>query len=180
MSSVTGTSEDVHAASTYRLMGKGFAALRIFFGLVWLSNGLAKAFNSQKFDWLGFFSFTLISRDGARGLAANAASKTQIGPLGTFFQDVVVGNWGFFGIFQTVVELAIGIGLLFGIATRLAAVGGLLLITPIWLMLWHTDLYLWQYPLDLFPLLLLAIVPAGRVAGVDRQLSARFGGRWPF
>jgi len=179
MSSVTETSEDVHAASTYRLMGMGFAALRIFFGLVWLSNGLAKAFNSQNFD-LGFFSFTLISRDGAKGLAANAASKTQIGPLGTFFQDVVVGNWGFFGIFQTVVELAIGIGLLFGIATRLAAVGGLLLLTPIWVMLWHTNLYLWEYPLDLFPLLLLAIVPAGRVAGVDRQLSARFGGRWPF
>jgi len=179
MSSVTGMSEDVHAASTYRLMGKGFAALRIFFGLVWLSNGLAKAFNAQNFD-LGFFSFTLISRDGAKGLAVNAASKTQIGPLGTFFQDVVVGNWGFFGIFQTVVELAIGIGLLFGIATRLAAVGGLLLLTPIWVMLWHTNLYLWEYPLDLFPLLLLAIVPAGRVFGLDHRLAARFHGRWPF
>ena len=96
MSSVTGTLEDVHAASTYRLMGKGFAALRIFFGLVWLSNGLAKAFNSQNFD-LGFFSFTLISRDGAKGIAANAASKTQIGPLGTFSRTWWSGTGDFSG-----------------------------------------------------------------------------------
>ena len=48
---------------------------------------------------------------------------------------------------QNVAELAIGIGLLLGIATRLAAVGGLLLIAPIWLMLLHTNLYLWGYPL---------------------------------
>lgn len=58
-------------------------------------------------------------------------------------------------------ELAVGIGLLFGIASRLAAVGGLVLIGPIWIMLWHTGLYLWQYPAeDLFPLVLLAIAPA--------------------
>ncbi len=68
---------------------------------------------------------------------------------------------------------------LFGIATRLAAVGGLLL-TPIWVMLWHTNLYLWEYPLDLFPLLLLAIVPAGRVFGLDHRLATRFRGHWPF
>ena len=101
-------------------------------------------------------------------------------PLGAFYRDVVIPNWGFFGIFLTLAELAVAIGLLFGIATRLAAVGGLLLLTPIWVMLWHTNLYLWEYPLDLFPLLLLAIVPAGRVLGADRSLAARFRGRWPF
>ena len=44
-------------------------------------------------------------------------------------------NWGVFQIFLTIAELAVGIGLLFGIATRLAALGGILLILPIWLML---------------------------------------------
>ncbi len=39
-------------------------------------------------------------------------------------------------------------------------------------MLLHTGLYLWQYPAeDLFPLVLLAIVPAGRVGGLDRRLA---------
>ena len=54
-----------------------------------------------------------------------------------------------------------GLGLILGVASRLAALGGILLIGPIWVMLWHTNLYLWEYPAeDLFPLLL-AIVPAG-------------------
>ncbi len=179
MATTTHRSETTPIEGTYRTMARGFAALRIFMGLVWVSNALAKVFSSGSFDW-GFFSFNLITRDAALRIATDAASKTQIAPLGAFYRDVVIPNWGFFGIFLTLAELAVAIGLLFGIATRLAAVGGLLLLTPIWVMLWHTNLYLWEYPLDLFPLLLLAIVPAGRVAGVDRQLSARFGGRWPF
>jgi hypothetical protein len=76
-----------------------------------------------------------------------------------------------------VTELAIAIGLLFGIAMRLAALGGLLLLAPIWIMLLAT---LWTYPLNLFPLVLLAIVPAGRLAGADAKLVARFNQRWPF
>ena len=75
-------------------------------------------------------------------------------------------NWGIFGAFLTVAELAVGLGLIFGVATRLAAVGGLALIGPIWVMLWHAGGYLWEYPAeDLFPLLLLAVVPAGRGRG---------------
>ncbi len=148
-------------------------------GLVWVSNALAKVFSQGNVDW-GFFSFNLITRDAAQRVATDAASKTQIAPLGTFYRDVVVANWGFFGIFQTLAELTVATGLLFGIATRLAAVGGLLLLTPIWVMLWHTNLYLWEHPLDLFPLLLLAIVPAGRVFGLDHRLATRFRGRWPF
>ena len=56
-----------------------------------------------------------------------------------------------------------------------------MLIGPIWIMLWHTKLYLWEYPAeDLLPLVLLAIVPAGRYRGYDSQLATRFGRRWPF
>ncbi len=38
-----------------------------------------------------------------------------------------MANWGFFEVFQTVAELAVASGLLFKIATRLTAVGGLLI-----------------------------------------------------
>jgi len=163
-----------------RTLAGGFAALRIFMGLVWVSNALAQVFSQGTVDW-GFFSFNLFTRDAARSIASNASGKSQLAPLGAFYRDVVVANWGFFGILFTIAELAIGLGLLLGIATRLAAVGGLLLLTPIWVMLWHTNLYLWgEYPLDLLPLLLLAIVPAGRVFGLDHRLAARFGGRWAF
>ena len=47
-------------------------------------------------------------------------------------------------------------------------------------MLLNSGGYLWTYPLDLFPLTLLAIVPAGRLFGFDRTLAPRFGNRWPF
>lgn len=163
---------------------RGFAramcALRIFTGLVWLSNGLAKLFEVGNVD-LGFFSFNLITKEAARSIATGASGKTAITPLGGFYRDVVLPNWGFFGTFLTVAELAVGLGLIFGVASRLAAVGGLLLIGPIWVMLWHTGGYLWEYPAeDLFPLVLLAIVPAGRVGGFDARLAPRFSGRWPF
>lgn len=160
-------------------LARGFAALRILFGLIFLSTALSKIFEVNKLDW-GVFSFTLIDRSAARGILTGAVGKTWIAPLRTIYTDVVLANWGFFQWFLTVAELAIGLGLLFGIATRLAAVGGLLLITPIWLMLWDTSLYLWEYPLDLVPLVLLAIVPAGRSLGLDGKLAALFRGRWPF
>ena len=162
------------------LYAKGFAALRIFTGLVWLSNGLAKLFNTSLID-LGFFNGNLITLDVARSIATDAASKTPIAPLGAFYRDVVLPHWATFGPFLTLAELAVGLGLIFGVASRLAALGGILLIGPIWLMLWHTNLYLWEYPAeDLFPLLLLTIIPAGRIAGLDRRLAARFSGHWPF
>jgi hypothetical protein len=64
--------------------------------------------------------------------------------------------------------------------TRIAALGGFLLIAPIGLMLLTTNQYLWTYPLDLFPLVLLALVPTGRVLGVDKILVERFSWtRWP-
>lgn len=174
------TEQAVGSVSTGRLMARVFTAFRIFTGLVWFSNGLAKLIDKGSYDW-GFISFGLITRGSAQSIAAGAASRTSIAPLGWFYRTAVLPHWGFFGAFLTVTELAVGLGLVFGVATRLAAVGGLLLIGPIWLMLLHTGGYLWEYPAeDLVPLVLLAIVPAGRLLGGDRVLAPRFGHRWPF
>lgn len=170
----------IAAPSTLRVMTRAFTALRIFTGLVWLTNAIAKVIEVGYYDF-GFISFNLVTRGVAQAIATDASSKTYIAPLGWVYQHIVLANWGFFSVFLTVAELAIGLGLIFGVATRLAAVGGLLLLTPIWLMLLHTGGYLWEYPAeDLFPLVLLAIVPAGRHRGFDRALAARFGYRWPF
>ena len=163
-----------------RLFGGGFAALRIFSGLIWLSNGLAKAFlNKNSSIDLGFVSFNLINQPTAKGIL-DGASKDTFQPLHWIYQDFVLANWSFFAWFLTVAEIAAGLSLLFGVAARLGATIGLLLIGPIWIMLLHKNHYLWEYPNELFPLLLLAIVPAGRVFGQDRTLAARFGGHWPF
>lgn len=125
----------VDSSNVHRLMARAFTALRIFTGLVWISNALAKIFDVGNYDW-GFFSFNLITLGAARGIATDASAKTYIAPLGALYRDVVLPHWGFFGAFLTAAEFAIGLGLLFGVATRLAAVGGLLLLTPTWVMLW--------------------------------------------
>jgi thiosulfate dehydrogenase (quinone) large subunit len=178
MTELTSTTADQHTGT--RVFVRAFTALRIFTGLVWLSNGLAKLFDIGKID-LGFFSGSLISKGAARAILTRASETTDIAPLGAFYRDIVLPNWDFFGVFLTIAELAVGIGLVLGIATRLAAVGALLLIAPIWIMLWPAGGYLWEYPAeDLFPLVLLAIVPAGRTAGLDRRLAPRFGYHWPF
>ncbi|OJY52829.1 DoxX family membrane protein [Pseudonocardia sp. 73-21] len=174
------TEPGVDAPSSYRVMTRMFTVLRVFTGLVWLTNAIAKVINVGNYDF-GFISFNLVTRGVAQAIATDASSKTYIAPLGWAYQHLVLPNWGFFGIFLTIAELAIGLGLIFGVATRLAAVGGLLLLTPIWLMLLHTGGYLWEYPAeDLFPLVLLAIVPAGRHRGFDATLAPRYGYRWPF
>ncbi len=180
MSDTTTTTGPPAAVPGHRVMAGAFAALRIVMGLVFLSNGLAKATDVGVYSW-GFINFNLITAGSAQAIAGGAAQATYITPLAALYQGVILPNWAFFGPFLTVVEIAIGLGLLFGVATRLAAVGGLLLIAPIWLMLLPTGGYLWEYPSeDVLPLVLLAIVPAGRVIGLDRVLAPRFHRRWPF
>jgi thiosulfate dehydrogenase (quinone) large subunit len=163
------------------VLARGFAALRIFFGLIWLSNGLAKLIGKGAYD-LGFATFGLLDLGTAQFIANDASTRTYLGPLGAFYQNVVLPNWGAFGAFLTIAEIAAGLALSFGFLTRAAALGTLLLIGPIWAMFLFSGVtqYVWTYPVDLFPLLLLAIVPAGRTAGLDARLAARFGARWPF
>lgn len=176
---VSSTQEAAMTADTYRTLQRGFTALRIFVGLIWLSNALSKLFDTARVD-VGFARFSLVDRGSARSIATGAAAHTYLKPLAAFYQHVVLPHWGIFGAFLTVAELAVGLGILFGVATRLAALGGILLIGPIWLMLLNNGGYFWTYPLDLFPLTLLAIVPAGRYFGFDRTLAPRFSNRWPF
>jgi uncharacterized membrane protein YphA (DoxX/SURF4 family) len=163
-----------------RTLAGGFAVIRILFGAIWLSNGLAKVFLNQnnRVDW-GFLSFNLINQPAARGILDDA-SRDTFQPLRWLYRDFVLTNWDFFQWFLTVAEIAAGLALILGIASRLGAAVGLVLIGPVWIMLLDRNLYLWEYPIELLPLLVLAIVPAGRTFGLDRRLAARFGGRWPF
>jgi uncharacterized membrane protein YphA (DoxX/SURF4 family) len=106
------------------------------------------------------------------------------GVLKAFYGDFVLPNWGFFQWFLTVAELTIGVCLVLGIASRLGALLALLLIAPLWVMNLDNGRYLFEFPLDVVPLVILAVVPAGRAWGRDDVLAARFGisrlGSWPF
>ena len=157
---------------------QGFAMVRIIFGLVYLNNAFAKLTQASDVH-LGPLSGTLITRDGARGILDRATNDTWFPALGGFYRDVVLGHWDFFAWLLTVGELAIAIGLLLGLASRLAALGALALIGPIWVLVLGQGSYLWTYPVELLPLLVLAIAPSGRAWGLDGRLVSRFGSRWP-
>ena len=144
------------------IYAKGFAALHIFTGLVWLTNGLAKVFNKGSYD-LGFRSFSLISRDGAMPIAHRASDATQIDSSSPATATSSSRTGGPFGIFLTIAELAIGLRLIFGFLT---------ILTPIWITLWPTGGYFWEYPAeDLWLLRLLAIVPGRAQLGASIAVS---------
>ena len=162
-------------------IARGLAAFRIFVGLVWLGNALAKVVNQGSYD-LGVVSFGLISRDTARGLLESytGPESNAIAPLKSLYSDLVLANWGVFQWLLTATELAVGISLVVGIASRLGPLLALALIFPLWVMVLDNGRYLFEWPLDIVPLAILAAVPAGRVWGQDGRLAARFGDRWPF
>ena len=174
---------DTRQAATLPTMriAKGLAAFRIFVGLVWLGNALAKVFNHGSFD-LSVVSFSLISRDTARGLLESytGPESNAIAPLKSVYSDLVLANWGLFQWLLTAAELVVGVSLVLGIASRLGPLLALALIFPLWIMVLDNGRYLFEWPLDIIPLVILAAVPAGRVWGQDRKLAARFGARWPF
>ena len=161
------------------MLWRAVAATRIFFGLDWLSNALAKLFGKMNYD-LGFTTFSLVDRGVANGILHQSVMSTKIAPLRWFYGTIVLAHFSEFQWFLTGTEFAIAIGLLFGVLARLAAVGGLLLLAPIWVMLLTTNQYFWTYPLDLAPLLLLAIIPAGRYWGFDERIAQALGRHhWP-
>jgi uncharacterized membrane protein YphA (DoxX/SURF4 family) len=162
-------------------IARGLAAFRVFVGLVWLANALAKVANQGSYD-LGVVSFGLISRDTARGLLESytGPESNAIAPLKTVYRDLVLANWDLFQWLLTAAELTIGISLVVGIASRLGPLLALALIFPLWIMVIDNGRYLFEWPLDIVPLAILAAVPAGRVWGQDAKLAARFGDRWPF
>lgn len=167
-------------ARSAALMARAFTALRIFTGLVWLTNGLAKVIGQKSYD-LGLISFNLVDRGVAERVLRDASEKTGIAPLGAFYRDIVLPNFGAFGWFLTAAELAIGLGLILGVLPRAAALGGLLLIGPIWIMLLDRNQYLWLYPAeDLFPLVLLTVVPTWGRFGLAQRIKGGLPRRWPF
>jgi uncharacterized membrane protein YphA (DoxX/SURF4 family) len=76
--------------------------------------------------------------------------------------------------------VTIGVLLCLGIASRLGALIGLGLILPLQVMVISNGGYLFEFPPDWVPLVILLVVPSGRAWGFDGRLAARFGDRWPF
>jgi uncharacterized membrane protein YphA (DoxX/SURF4 family) len=165
---------------------RGIAALRIFVGLILFSNGLAKLFAFRTVE-IGPYSAFLINRDEARGILEFEVNQrgggTDVPLLADIVNEVVLPRWDVFQWATTALELGAGAALILGFATRaaaLAALGQQLFLQLVYL---SSGRWMWEQPHEWIPLLILALVPAGRTWGLDRKLVHRGLPRyrgWPF
>src|ERR671913_52251 len=160
--------------------------------LILFANGLAKIQPSLARIDLGPYHANLITRDGARGILnfevnerrirEGAPQGTQVPSLKPFVNDVVLANWGFFQWVVVLVEVGAGLLLVLGLATRGAALVGLGQQLFLALVYVSSNRWMFEQPHEYVPLLVLALVPAGRAWGLDRWVAARRPAfrRWPF
>jgi uncharacterized membrane protein YphA (DoxX/SURF4 family) len=168
-------------------LARGLAALRIFFGLILFSNGLAKLLSFTEVA-VGPYRATLIDRPGARAILDFEVNQrrgdgTDLPVLKSVVNDVMLANWGLFQWVTTALELGAGLALILGIASRGAALAALGQQLFLQLVYFSSARFMWEQPHEWVPLVILALVPCGRVWGYDLRLVhrglPRFGG-WPF
>ncbi len=174
------------------LFAKGMAVIRIFFGIILLANGLAKLQPSLGRIDIGPYHANLITRDGARGILnfevnerrirEGAPQGTQVPGLKALVNGMVLANWGFFQWVVVLVEVGAGLLLVLGLAARGATMidlGQQLFLALVYL---SSNRWVFEQPHEYVPLIVLAIVPAGRMWGLDAWLLRNYPRlrRWPF
>ena len=163
------------------LFARGLAVLRIFFGVILFSNGLAKLFSFSMID-IGPYVANLIDRGITRSILTTNVEKTEVPLIPAIVNGLILPNWSFFQWVITATELGIGALLILGLATRGAALAGLGLNLFLWLLYFSSNRWAFEQPHEIVPLAILALVPAGRVWGLDARIVAGHSGRrrWPF
>lgn len=183
MSATAATSAPLNA----RALARALAALRIFFGLILFSNGLAKLLSFTEV-FIGPYKATLIDRPEARAILDFEVNKrggdgTDLPLLKSIVNNVMLDHWGIFQWVTTAVELGAGLALILGIASRGAALAGLGQQLFLQIVYLSSARFMWEQPHEWVPLVILALVPSGRVWGYDHRLIRRGLRRydgWPF
>ncbi len=142
------------------------SVLRVFFGIVYLTNGLAKITGTGSIT-IGPWRSFLINYDGARGILQHDAASS-IRPYHDVVFNVILPHYSLFGALVTVAEIAVGIGLVSGILGRLAALGGALLALNVQIAAIGGGEWTFEYLVEVIPLLYLAAIPSGHVSALER------------
>lgn len=155
-----------------RTLGKGLAALRIFFGIIFFANGLAKLFSFRNIE-IGPYRSFLINREETRSILEGEASRNNIAAVKTLVNDFLLPNYGWLQWVITFVELGVGALLILGLASRGAALVGLGQQLFLQVLYLSSGRWMFEQPHEWVPLLILLLVPAGRVWGLDRRFARR-------
>ncbi len=159
-----------------RTLGKGLAVLRIFMGVVLLANGVAKLFEFRRIE-VGPYVANLIDKGAARSILQNGVEGEQVRSIPGLrpVMQLMVDNWGLVGWALTAMELVVGGLLVVGALTRLVALMGLGQALFLALVFATRNRWAFEQPHEYVPLIILAIVPSGRVWGLDGRLLRRRG-----
>ncbi len=168
------------------VMGRGLAVLRIFFGIIFLANGLAKITGDRNIE-IGWYRGFLIVRNEARNiLNFEANQRVEGGTPVPFVQEIVndfiLPNWDVLQWVVTYMEVGVGLLLLVGLATRLGALVGLGMQLFLAALYFNSNRWMFEQPHEYVPLFILAIIATGRYWGLDELLIRRRPNlaRWPF
>jgi uncharacterized membrane protein YphA (DoxX/SURF4 family) len=152
---------------------RAIAVLRVFFGVVFLSNGLAKFVPGIAHLPGGYY---LIDSQGARSIIQHNAAHHPVALYHDLVFNVFVPNWAVFGPLVGLAETTAGLLLLLGLASSLGA----LLAALLSLHIQFSDAngpWLYEYAVEWVPLLCLVFLGAGRRWGLDGRI-ARTSPRW--
>jgi thiosulfate dehydrogenase [quinone] large subunit len=143
----------------------GVALARVTVGWVFLYAGLEKFFGAQPFTAAGFLKFGTIGTT-----VEKVADGTIVNPTHGFWVSLA-GNGTLLPIVNSMVvfgEIAIGVALILGLATRFAAVMGALMMTLFWVAAWDFAFGVIEYHAVLaIVALVLGIIGAGEAFGLD-------------
>jgi len=140
------------------LPGWPLALFRIAYGLLFFDMALQKA------PWINF--------GWLEGFIQKEITHPTFGWYASFLQHVVLPHVTLFGLQTFVIELALGLALLFGILTRLAGAAGFLWQVNIALGAFNVPSeWYWIWPLLALPLFCFAFTGTGRILGIDRALE---------
>ena len=127
--------------------------------------------------WYDNFRGGIYTADGIVGLFNYLFNDNGGGPA--FYRAIINGTIlqapGLFGGFQLVGELLMGLALLVGLFTPLAAVGAALFFFNLFLAYLGGQEWIWTYVLLTVSALVVALSQAGRAWGLDSLLLRRLG-----
>ncbi|EDY51512.1 DoxX family protein [Streptomyces clavuligerus] len=153
----TGNSGWKERASRYALL-----PLRLFLGITFLYAGIDKLTDSAFLKESGIGSLG----DQMRGVRDQAAVPELV--------DMALNSPVGFGYAIALGELAVGIGVLLGLLTRLAALGGALISASLWLTVsWSAEPYYLGNDLPYLMLWVPLILAGASVLSVDALIAAR-------
>lgn len=151
-------------------MSQAIAVLRVFWGLVYFTNGLAKIVPGLGHVPGGFF---LIDGDAARKILEHEVKNHPVTAYHDLVFNVIVPNWGFFGPLVGLTEITAGALLIVGLAAPLGALLAAGLALHLWFATFFNGPWLYEYPVEWVTLLCLAFMRPGRFYGLDAVVWRR-------